>query len=136
MTGFFVLDTNAVFDILNQQRPVMDRYTWRVDQEAKFMMCPVVYFEVMRGFEHRPDADDERAFAVLAAGWRWEELERTDWYLACELWADGQRNGRRPSDADVLIAAFARNRGAMLVTADVKAFDHLAVATEDWRAED
>ncbi len=131
-----MLDTNVVFDLLNQQTVVIDQYGDLVDQEAKFIMCPLVYFEVMRGFAHRPDAEDERVFSLLAAGWRWEELERSDWHLACELWADGEGRGRRPSDADVLIAAFARNRGAMLVTADTKAFDHLAVATENWHAED
>jgi predicted nucleic acid-binding protein len=136
VTEWYALDTNVIFDLLNQQEDVTEHYGDSVDREAKFLLCPVVYFEVMRGFVHRPDPEDERDFAVLAAGWRWEDLQRSDWHLASELWADGQGRGRRPSDADVLIAAFARNRGTMLVTADVKAFDHLAVATENWGAED
>ena len=136
MTELYVPDTNVIFDVLNQQETVINHYRESVGREAKFVLCPVVYFEVVRGFVHRPDPDDERAFAVLASGWRWEDLQRSDWHLASELWADGQGSGRRPSDADALIAAFARNRGAMLVTADVKAFDHLSVATANWRAED
>lgn len=136
MTDLYVPDTNFISDLLNQQARVTEHYSGSIDEEAKFILCPVVYFEVTRGFVHRPDPEDERAFALLAAGWRWEELNRPDWLLASELWADCEGRGRRASDADALIAAFARNRGAMVVTADVKGFDHLAVATENWRAED
>ena len=99
----YVLDTNLVFDILNQQTPVVEQYRELRLEDATLLMCPVVHFEVVRGFVHRPDPEDERAFAVLTARWRWEDLERSDWQLACELWAEGERKGRRPGDADVLL---------------------------------
>jgi predicted nucleic acid-binding protein len=132
----YVLDTNVVFDMLNQQAAVLAAHRRALHANAAFIMCPIVHFEVMRGFVHRPDAEDERAFADLTVRCRWEDLERADWNLASELWAEGQSRGRRPQDADVLIAAFARNRGAVVITADARAFDHLSVSTENWRSEE
>ncbi len=49
------------------------------------------------------------------------------------MWSDSRSAGRPCADADTLIAAFASNRDALLVTDNLAHFEHLGVPLENWR---
>jgi predicted nucleic acid-binding protein len=59
-------------------------------------------------------------------------LDDEDWLQAARLWADTRRQGRQLSDVDVLVAAVAFRRSAIIVSSDTD-FDSLPVRREDWR---
>lgn len=69
------------------------------------------------------------------ASFEWQDYRRDDWALAAELWAQRRALGRPIADADLLIAVFARNRDAVLVTDNEKDFVDLGVKVENWMKE-
>ncbi|MEA3403032.1 MAG: PIN domain-containing protein [Armatimonadota bacterium] len=133
MRTVYVLDSNTVSYIIERDAAVAARMAEAVAERALLYLCPVVYFEVSRGFLHRQNRPKERAFRALMQQMQWAEMDRADWNVAAHMWADCAGRGAIPSDADVLIAAFALNRGASVVTSNVKHFDALPVPLEDWR---
>ena len=128
-----VLDSNAIFDVLEQHPSVVAALVSAMESSALVYLCPFVHFEVARGFLHRPHPERERAYLELSQKWHWDDVERADWNLGAVLWADRQRRGRPANDADLMIAAYAQNRGAKVVTADSRGFADLPVPIENWR---
>jgi len=133
----FVLDTNIISAVLRRDEAVRERLADEALQGSQLFLCPVVYYEVLRGLRHRDAEGQERRFAALVRGLDWEELWRDDWARAAALWAEAASRGRRyDHDADVLIAAYALNRDATVVTDNTRDFEPLGVAVDNWRAED
>ncbi len=135
MRAHYVLDTNVLFDVLSKQAPVVGALERVMADGALIYLCPFVHFEVRRGFLHRPHAERERRFNAPSHEMHWADLGTGDWNVGAQLWAKCESEGRRQSDADIMIAAFALNRGATVVTADMRSFDDLPVPTENWREE-
>ena len=135
MRAHYVLDTNVVFDVLSKQQPVATALEQAMADSALIYLCPFVHFEVKRGFLYRPHAERERRFQALSQLMHWDDLARADWNAGAQLWAQCEGSGRPRSDADFMIAAFALNRGAAVVTADIRGFEDLPVPTENWREE-
>lgn len=133
----FVLDTNIISAVLRRDAVVRSRLVAETVNGAQLYLCPVVYFEVLRGLRHRDAHGQEARLKALARGLDWEELWRDDWERASDLWANAASRGRRcDDDADLLIAAYALNRSATVVTANRPHFESLGVPVENWRSED
>ena len=73
------------------------------------------------------------AFRGLMRALRWDEFTRQDWDRGARLWAECERVGRHAGDADVMIAAYALNRDATVVTDDVGHFEDIGLMIENWR---
>jgi len=131
-----VLDTNAFIDLLAQREDVTAALDGAIDANAALLMCPFVYYEMERGFRRIYQPAKEQRFLFLSQAMAWEDAKLPDWNVAAQLWARSGRSGRTKSDADLLIAAFALNRGAAVVTADLRGFEDLPVAIENWRSEE
>lgn len=58
----YVLDSNAIIDILRKNEIVLGRLTKTLAQNARFLLCPIVYYEVYRGLM---DAGAERQVAAF-----------------------------------------------------------------------
>lgn len=83
-----VPDSNVIIDVLRQRDPVTARLAEAVKNAAIIYLCPFVHFEIMRGFLHRPHAERERLYHGLSQGWHWNDIDRSDWNLGAQLWAD------------------------------------------------
>lgn len=136
MSRALVLDTNVVIDLLAHIESVDRALAAALEADDAIYLCPFVYYEVQRGFLYRPSPLRERQFRALAQDWHWDDLLWGDWSLGARLWANCRSEGCAQSDADVVIAAFALNRNAAVVTADERAFANLPVPVENWRTED
>ena len=134
MASAYVIDTNIISYALERAEPSSDRVRAAIRQRVLLYLCPVVLFEVRRGFLHRPNARKSEAFERLAHFMRWDELTRQDWERAAELWAVCEGSGRHADDADLLIAAYAISRGATVVTDNVRHLGGLGVDIENWQA--
>jgi len=133
----FVLDTNVISAILRRDVSARHRLADETVRGSLLYLCPVVYFEVLRGPRHRDARGQQARLAALARGLGWEELWRDDWERAADLWSDAASRGRRcDDDADLLIAAYSLNRRAVVVTDNVSHFEALGVPFENWRAGD
>ncbi len=129
----YVLDTNAIAHILHRDIQVTNRFQNVYIPANTFFGCPFVYYEVRRGLLARDAKMQMAAFETLFASFRWDEYTRADWSLAATLWKQRKAMGRPVDDADLLIAVFALNRAAILITDNVKDFDGLGVTLENWK---
>jgi tRNA(fMet)-specific endonuclease VapC len=127
-----VLDTNAISRVLRRDATVVTRLEEAAVGGDDLFMCPVVYYELRRGLEHRDarrQLDDLDAFTRTL---HWVDYDRGMWTDAAQLWADRRRHGRPHDDADLLIAAFTRRLRARLVTNNTDDFADLGVSLVDW----
>jgi predicted nucleic acid-binding protein len=128
----YVLDTNVVSLILRDDPVAISAFGRVSTPENHILGCPVVWYELRRGLLVRDARRQMSRLEELFATFAWQEYTRDDWSLAAALWAQRRAQGRPITDADLLIAVFARNRGAVLVTDNEKDFDTLGVAVENW----
>lgn len=131
MSRQLVLDTTVWSAILKQNRDVGDHLLSAMGTGATILVSPVAYYEVKRGLLLRDARRMLRKVDELFAPFPWIEVTRGDWEEAAQLWAKTHRPGKARGDADILIAAQAKRRGAAVVTDNVKHF-HDLVSTEVW----
>ena len=132
----YLPDTSTVSLLLRAERnpEVIERYAQAEAAGSDLILCPVVVYEVRRGLEYR-DATRQRAdLELIERAWEWDELERGDWLVAARFWAQRRAEGRSTNDADLLIAAHATRLEATIVTCNLRHFEGLGVAMEDWKA--
>jgi len=133
MAPAYVLDTNTVSYILAKDAMIAEKLEDAIVRDCTLYLCPVVYFEIMRGLAHRPAPTKRDGFRELSQRLTWDEFIRDDWDRAADLWADCARAGEPREDADILIAAYALTRGARMVTSDIGHFQGLTPHIENWK---
>ena len=129
----YVLDTNAVADLMRKHQQTFARFRASASQDDRLLLCPVVLYEVERGLRAQTEASTKRrTFEFLREDLEYRELDQSVWLEAAALWASSRREGRPRTDNDLLIAAFARIHGATVVTRNTQDFEGLGVPLEDW----
>lgn len=129
----YVLDTNIVSLILRRDPMAIARFSESAVPENIFIGCPLVWFEIRRGLLKRDAKQQLARFEMLFSTFHWQDYTAADWALAATLWVDRFKVGLPVADADLLIAAFARERNAVLVTNNVADFAQLGITLETWR---
>jgi tRNA(fMet)-specific endonuclease VapC len=132
----YILDTNIISLLLRNSDSVRAQLDKALTPENVILGCPVVWYEVRRGLLARDARQQIQIFDIVFAAFDWQEYRQTDWKLATELWSQRRAQGHPIGDADLLIAAFARNREAVLVTDNTKDFVDLGVDTENWASSE
>ncbi len=130
--NYFVFDTNIVSGLLKLNPQLMQRLAGIVTPENVILGCPVVWYEVRRGLLEKGATVQMRDFEILFSRFVWQHYTLKDWSRATELWVKRRKQGMPVSDADLLIAVFALNRNATLVTNNEKDFAGLGVTVENW----
>jgi tRNA(fMet)-specific endonuclease VapC len=132
----YLLDTNAVGDLMNKRRGVDRRATERRKAGHTLGTCDVVLSQLYFGVELSATRDDnmpllDRTIDQLKI---WP-LSRAAARVFGRLAADLQRRGRHIGEADMLIASIVLSLKAVVLTRDT---DFLAVpdlTVENWAAE-
>lgn len=122
----YVLDTNTVSALVHRVQPAVQQFNQQMGGNAIFLLCPVVWYEMQRGLLRVKATRKLQIFEQLAATFDWSEIEQADWQLAAATWPQMITLGQQPSDADLLIAAFAARRNAILVTQNLRHFQPLS----------
>ncbi len=135
MATRYVLDTNIFAALLRYESTTVDRAAKAAAAASEFMICPVVFYEVLRGLHHKDAKKQLQLFLSYIRLMTWDDLSRDDWERAAQLWADLRRKGQQVEDADLLIGVYAIERQAVVVTDNEKDFAPLGVAIENWRRE-
>jgi len=130
------LDTNAVIAAINGRKPdVRRRLEAAVAAGAPIGVSTIVLFEMRYGIAKsgrpRENAAMLAAFLTLdVIPWPFEPGDAEE---AGDIRAELERVGRPIGPYDLLIAAQARRRGALLVTANTGEFTRVpGLRTEDW----
>lgn len=128
----YVLDTNIITALLRYDAKPVAYATTAVRGKAEILLCPLVFYETLRGLLYRDANRQMELFLRYAAALTWDDFNRADWQRAAHLWGTLRQQGRPISDADLLIGAYAVERQAIVVTANQRHFDPLGVQTENW----
>lgn len=132
----YVFDTNILSWLLARDQAVISRMNQEIKAEDVILGCPVVWYEIRRGLLAKDAHRQMQRFEALYSTFLWQDYTRDDWALAADLWTSRRVRGAPINDADLLIAVFARNRRAALVTDNVKDFAGLRVIIADWKSHD
>ena len=131
------LDTNVVIAVLKQQ-PVhlLERFARELPQ-GTLALSTIVLFELQCGIANsaRRKENTDRLAVFLQAPVAVLPFEPEDAEEAGELRAELKRAGTPIGPYELLVAAQARRRGAVLVTANAGEFARVpGLKTEDWTA--
>jgi tRNA(fMet)-specific endonuclease VapC len=130
------LDTNAVIAVLNNPRsPVRSRMETAIELGGTLAMSSIVLFELLCGAAKsaRPERNARRIADFLAGPIEIMSFEFGDAQEAGDIRAALERVGMPIGPYDVLVAAQARRRDALLVTANGREFPRVPwLKFEDW----
>jgi len=130
------LDTNAVIAVLNDRTsPVRTRIEATIKLGHAFSISSIVLFELRYGVAKsaRPERNAQRIADFLTGAIEVLPFDPADAEEAGDIRAALERAGMPIGPYDLLIAAQARRRGALLVTADRREFARVpGLMTEDW----
>ena len=130
------LDTNAVIAVLNNPNsPVRMRIDAAIGLGDRLAMSSIVLFELWYGAAKsaRPECNAQRIADFLAGPIEVLPFESGDAEEAGDIRAVLERVGTPIGPYDVLVAAQARRRDALLVTANAREFVRVPrLKFEDW----
>ena len=129
----YLLDSNVVIDILRDDAGVTTRYETESKNGNEILTCPIVYYEIIRGFEISNASKKLDKFLDYFNDWRDLPLDVAVMEKAAEIYVALHR-GRQIEDNDIYIAATAIVNGCTLVTANDKHFSRIdGLKVENWR---
>lgn len=130
------LDTNAVIAVLNSRAsPVRTRIAAAIERRVTLSISSIVLFELRYGASKsaHPERNVQRIADFLAGAITVLPFEPADAEEAGDVRAALERAGTPIGPYDLLIAAQARRRDALLVTANAREFSRVPGLTiEDW----
>jgi tRNA(fMet)-specific endonuclease VapC len=130
------LDTNAVISALNQRTsPVLTRMEDAIASGEPLAIASIVLFELWYGAakSERPERNRQRIADFLAGPIEVLPFESGDAEEAGDIRAVLERAGTPIGAYDILVAAQARRRDALLVTANAREFARVPrLKFEDW----
>lgn len=117
----YLLDTNVVIDILRKDKIIEKRYRLETLKRNKFFICPIVYYEVIRGFRIGSAAKRLQSFLELCKDWKILPFDMDAIEKAVDIYVK-LHNGQLIEDNDIYIAAISMVNGCTLITSNVKHF--------------
>ena len=132
----YLLDTNVVIDILRNDRIVEKRYRLETLKRSNIFTCPIVYYEVVRGFKIVRAARRLKDFLNLCEKWIMLPFDMRVTEKAIDIYAQLHK-GQMIEDNDIYIAAIAMVNNCTLVTANVRHFSRVeGLRFVNWRGND
>ena len=130
------LDANVVVDLLNARRPaVRERYDEARGVGMRLSLSTIALFELRYGAANsdRIERNTRALDALLENGFDVVAFDPADAAEAGAIRAHLRRAGTPIGPYDILIAAQARRRGAVLVTANGREFERVpGLIVADW----
>ena len=131
----YLLDTNVVIDILRDNSVVTERYQTETVKRNEMCICPVIYYEVARGFELGGATNRLKTFIQLYKSWTMLSFDEAVAKKAIDIYA--QVHKQVIEDNDIYIASIAMANDCTLVTANVRHFSRVeGLNFVNWRTHD
>jgi len=132
----FCLDTNVVIFALNGRRPgYTERLSAELEAGARLLVPTIVLFELNYGIAKSKHPEKARALLdeFLSAGFEQPVFDADDAREAGHIRGFLEARGAPIGPFDYLIAAQARRREAVLITANRREFDRIpGLMVTDW----
>ena len=129
----YLLDTNVVIDILHNDQKVASRYQIESVKGNEIVICPVVYYEVVRGFKIVDATRKFANFLRLYQNWQILPFDMAATEKAIDIYVQLHK-GQVIEDNDIYIAAVAMANDCTLVTANTKHFGRIEnLKIVNWR---
>ena len=124
-------DANIIIDILNGNRKTLLNISSHTDDIIR--IPDISYYEVMRGFEYRPDMKKLSRFDVFCDSFGIEYQTRFSLDVAARNYASLRKTGQTIEDDDLLIGSLAIAENAVLVTNNTEHLSRLkGIQLENW----
>ena len=129
----YLLDTNVVIDILHNDQKVASRYQIESVKGNEIVICPVVYYEVVRGFKIVDATRKFANFLRLYQNWQILPFDMAATEKAIDIYVQLHK-GQVIEDNDIYIAAIPMANDCTLVTANTKHFGRIEnLKIVNWR---
>jgi predicted nucleic acid-binding protein len=131
----YVVDTNIWIEFLRKNPKVRTRLREKLAQRTpinEICIIPVVYYELLRGLEKRRDQGSINFIKTYWTTLSYYEATKQIWDEAIRLWVMTIRQNTMPGDRDLLIAAFAIQLSATVVSRNVRHFSVFGLSIENW----
>ncbi len=128
----YVVDTNIWIAFLRKNPKVRTRLREKLAQRHEICVIPMVYYELLRGLEKRRDIESINFIKKFWATLSYYECTKQIWDEAIHLWVTTIRQNTMPGDNDILIAAFAIQLSATVVSRNVRHFSVFQLSIENW----
>jgi predicted nucleic acid-binding protein len=129
----FALDTNIISYYLKGHEVVVDNITRALVKGHNIVVPPIAYYEIKRGLmavnAQRRLMEFNSFCELLAVG----QFNNSILDVAAEIYAEQRKMGYTIEDADIFIAAYCKSLKYVLVTHNIKHFEHVpGLVLEDW----
>ena len=122
----YAFDTNIVSYLLKKDVRIQRKMETAIKNEYKFVILPVVYYEVSRWLLERKALRLQAEFEQMCAKMPLIMVTKEVLDGAASLYVHARQIGRPiGSDADILIASFCLVNNYTLITNNVKHFDEI-----------
>ena len=120
------LDTCMVVDFLRSNEKVKAKLGAALMEGNTLVICSVVYYEIMRGFDQSAPPTRRRIkFDQIYSDTKHIALDDKAAAIAAEIYRYLCKRGQKIEDDDILIAAITLANDAILVTDNVKHFERV-----------
>ena len=134
----FCLDTNIIIGVMTKRRPfAMQRLQAELDRRTRLLIPAVVLYELRYGADKSalPERNHARLDDFLTAEFEVMPFDEADAAQASLIRAHLEKRGAPIGPYDILIAAQARVRNAVLVTSNRRGFGRVpGLMVTDWDA--
>ena len=122
----YALDTNTIIHLLNHDIAVTAKRDKAVFAGAKFIIPPIVDYEIQRGLLYKPSPKKERMYFAFRKHYGVGEMTPDMWVRAAHIYVELRKNSFTVGDDDIFIAAFCLTCGYVLVTRNTKDFENIS----------
>jgi len=121
----YVLDSNIISYFIQGNPQVISKLRTALVAGDSFVISPVTYYEIMRGFKHKASPKKEKSFSYMCSLYPVGEMSIDAWEKAAEIYGSTRQAGTPIEDTDILIAAFCIVNEYTLVTNNTKHFKRI-----------
>jgi len=121
----YALDTNTLIFLLNNNEKVVERRNKAVFVGDRFIIPPIVDYEIQRGLLYKPSPKKESIYFSLRRHYGVGIMIPEMWIKSAHIYVELRKNGFTVGDDDIFVAAFCLLNGCTLVTRNTKDFENI-----------
>jgi len=122
----YALDTNTIIFLMNGNENVIEKRNKAIVGGARFIIPPVVDYEIQRGLLYKPSPKKEKNYFSLRQHYGVGIMTPEMWVKSAHIYFDLRKKGFTVGDDDIFISAFCLLNGYILLTRNTKDFENIA----------
>lgn len=121
----YAFDSNMVIHLMRSTPSVMEHRDNARRGGCRFVIPPVVNYEILRGLKIKSAESQKTAYSVLCNNCLLGEMTQAAWERAADIYTELYKKHFTVADADIIIAAYCMENDCTLVTANVSDFENI-----------